>query len=100
VTLRWASPALQEAEAIVEYYEQRRVGLGNEFALVLGESLQKIKAHPAGFSLLETLPTELGYRRLRMPQFPYLIVFRHSREMIEIIAITHTSREPNYWRNR
>jgi plasmid stabilization system protein ParE len=76
------------------------LALGDEFATVLDESVEKIKTGPAGFSPLETLPPELGYRRLRMPHFPYLVVYRHSGELIEIVAVAHTSREPNYWLRR
>jgi hypothetical protein len=88
---------MQEAEESIRYYEQRKIGLGDSFAVLLSQSLEKIKVRPEGFSLLETLPAELGYRRLRMQQFPFLVVFRLSQELIEIIAIAHTSREPNYW---
>jgi hypothetical protein len=91
---------LQEVEKTIEYYDQVRPGLGGEFAAVLQDSLSKIKARPDGFSFVETLPTSLSYRRLRLPQFPYLVVFRPSLKLIEIVAVVHTSRRPNYWLRR
>ncbi len=97
MNLRWASAAVKEAEAAVEYYQQRKVGLGDEFATALDETVEKIKTQPDRFGLLETISAEFKYRRLRMPQFPYLVVFRCSGEWIEIVAIAHASREPNYW---
>jgi hypothetical protein len=58
VNLRWASAAVKEAA--VEYYQQRKVGLGDEFAAALDEAVEKIKTQPDWFGLLETISTEFS----------------------------------------
>ena len=55
---------------------------------------------PESCSLLETLPPELGYRRLVMPRFPYLIVYRQIADQIMVVAVPHSAREPNFWLKR
>lgn len=32
--------------------------------------------------------------------FPFDIVYRYTREEIEIVAIAHHSRRPGYWKSR
>ena len=39
-------------------------------------------------------------RRIMVHDFPYLVVYRERRSVIEVIAIAHTSRRPGYWRGR
>jgi toxin ParE1/3/4 len=98
--LRWLPAALEEVEAAVEYLERQRPGLGDEFTAILRESLARMQERPESCSLLETLPPELGYRRLIMPRFSYLIVCRQIADQIVIVAVPHASREPNYWLTR
>jgi len=33
-------------------------------------------------------------------RFPYLLVYRVIRDHIEVVAIAHESRDPDYWRHR
>ncbi|MGV3662641.1 MAG: hypothetical protein ACO1TE_20830 [Prosthecobacter sp.] len=41
-------------------------------------------------------------RKVRVERFPYHVVYWHDEasSSIHIIAIAHTSREPDYWRDR
>lgn len=38
-------------------------------------------------------------RKCRLLHFPYAIIFRLVSEQIEIIAVMHIRKEPNYWEN-
>ncbi len=97
--LRWHPAAADEAERAVEYLEQRQIGFGNTFAAILRESLARIEQRPDSSSPLETVPAGSGYRRSIMPMFRYLIIYRHTDHIV-IVAISHPSREPNYWLGR
>jgi hypothetical protein len=39
-------------------------------------------------------------RRIVFPHFPFSLVFRMKGETIEIVAIAHQRRRPQYWRDR
>ncbi len=49
------------------------------------------------FVKLETLPSNEPYRRALLPTFRFAIVFEVFQEEIVVVAVPHTSREPNYW---
>ena len=98
--LRWHPAAADEAERAVEYLEQRQIGLGSAFAAIMRESLARIEERPDSSSPLETAPVGSGYRRLIMPVFRYLIIYRQSADQIIVVAVSHPSREPNYWLGR
>src|SRR5262245_15689403 len=39
-------------------------------------------------------------RRVVFPRFPFDLVFRMRKEVIEIVAVAHQRRRPQYWYNR
>ena len=39
-------------------------------------------------------------RRAVLNRFPYLVVFREHEFHIQIVAIAHGRRRPNYWKSR
>ena len=39
-------------------------------------------------------------RRIVFPHFPFSLVFRMRGETIEIVAVAHQRRRPQYWRDR
>jgi len=45
-------------------------------------------------------PGKPGLRRIIFRQFPYTLVYRVRGELIEILALAHQSRQPEYWISR
>lgn len=39
-------------------------------------------------------------RRFPLRRFPFFIIYREHDNYIEIVALAHMSRKPNYWRSR
>ncbi len=35
-----------------------------------------------------------------MRHFPYQIIYRNDATYLTVVAVAHTSREPNYWQGR
>lgn len=50
--------------------------------------------------MLDEVDPALGVRRVRVPRFPYQVVYLQVGNDVHVIAIAHDSREPAYWRER
>lgn len=78
------------------YYRRISPGLAREFKQRLLTALEEIRKHPESWRKLDE-----KYRRKLMKQFPFGVVYHQPEEgCIEIVAVMHLHREPDYWRNR
>ena len=95
---------LEEAEAEIEsarqYLADQSLRLGDRFIADLQETLDEVAERPESFSKLETLPDDTPYRRALLSVFRYAVVFEILADEILVVAVTHASREPNYWLDR
>ena len=41
-----------------------------------------------------------GARIVRLRRFPYVVVYLDLTETVQVIAVAHSKRRPNYWRKR
>jgi hypothetical protein len=87
--------ALDEFKRSVIFYESCQPGLGVRFFGVVEEGIFRIRANPLRFP-----PLEGNLRKCKLKRFPYGIIFRETGGRIEIIAVMHLRREPNYWKGR
>jgi hypothetical protein len=39
-------------------------------------------------------------RRIRMPKFPFTVLYREVQSTIQILAVAHNHRRPQYWLGR
>jgi plasmid stabilization system protein ParE len=78
-----------------EWYEEQRVGLGDEFVVEFDATLAEVCSKPANHK--EVSP---GYRRATTKRFPYLVVFRFDEEQVVVIGGYHSSRSPRRWKER
>jgi len=95
---------LAEAEDEIEqariYYNAQSPGLGGRFLADVNERLKAIDQSPLRFSKVETLSGDHTYRRARLRVFHYAVIFEIIDSTIVVVAVTHTSRKPNYWLDR
>ena len=93
--VRFHSEALEELDSILEWY----VEAGPKIAVTLGEEIDSIIERIG--SNHEQFPVwNYGARKAVLRRFPYSIYFIERRAVIEIVAIAHGRRDPEYWRNR
>ena len=78
-----------------DWYDRKRAGLGDEFTADLRKLLELVRSGPSLFAR-----DAEGVRRARLRRFPYVTYFRVEPNRIEIIAILHGSRDPEFWRQR
>ena len=89
---RQARRELQEA---VDWYEQKRPGLGEQFRLGVEKVVDRIRRSPEIHAV--------AYRDVRcalVPRFPYAIYYRVKRDRLVVIAVFHAKRDPGAWQSR
>lgn len=87
--------AIIEAREAREWYEQRSLSASQAFMDELDVAIERIRQTPERWaSYLH------GTRRYLMKRFPYIVVYRVTEDVVQIIAIAHGKRKPGYWRYR
>ncbi|MGD0253762.1 MAG: type II toxin-antitoxin system RelE/ParE family toxin [Verrucomicrobiota bacterium] len=89
------SPADLDYLQALEWYEERRPGLGQEFDAELLALFERIKRNPELFQKETSV-----VRKARMPRFKYRIYFAVEGDEIGVLAIWHPSRNPEALRQR
>jgi toxin ParE1/3/4 len=86
---------LREARA---WYASREEHLGDQFIAAVDAAVRRVVTQPLAFPTVPRVPSA---RRALLRRFPFSIVFRMlGEEVIEVLAVAHTSRRPGYWRAR
>ena len=84
-----------EALAAHDYYAEKSVTLGAAFETELANAIVAIASNP------EVWASYLfGTQRYLTRRFPFVIVYRHKPDQIEIIAVAHGYQRPGYWKDR
>jgi toxin ParE1/3/4 len=79
----------------IDWYDQQKPDLGKEFARELERVVEAIGFSPNRF------PAIFGdARRAVLQRFPYVVIFEVQNDVILILAIFHTSRQPKHWQKR
>ncbi|MEP7171045.1 MAG: type II toxin-antitoxin system RelE/ParE family toxin [Bacteroidota bacterium] len=77
------------------WYEMQREGLGKDFELCIEAGLNRIVRNPKNF--------QKKYKSVRIhfiERFPYGIHYLLDRQLIKVIAVFHTARDPKSWNER
>ena len=94
--LIYTSEARHEITEAGAYYRRISKELAREFKQRLAAALEAIKRHPETWRSLDE-----KYHRKLMKQFPYGVIYHLPEpDCIEVVAVMHFSREPDYWRGR
>ena len=87
----------EELEHSRSWYEERAEGLGGEFLSEIGRAMETVREQPAIWPLYNR---RQEIRRYLVHRFPYGIVYRVGGSSIQVIAVMHLRRPPNYWKKR
>lgn len=92
----WFHPsAAEEFNAAVDWYEERRIGLGLEFSAEVRRTISHAESMPLAWT-----PLDGRIRRILVHRFPYGILYASLDSGIHIVAVMHLSRKPDYWKSR
>lgn len=87
--------AIVDAREARRWYARRSRAAANRFMAELGRVMEQIAATPDRWP-----PHILGTRFYRVRRFPYLVVYRNLVDRVQVIAVAHGRRRPDYWRAR
>ena len=81
----------------LNFYASKGRGLATEFIAEVDRVLNLIERYPEVSHEIAA-----GYRRFPLNRFPYLVHYRIDDEgrVVEVVAVTHSSRRPGLWRSR
>jgi toxin ParE1/3/4 len=84
-----------ELEAAFDWYLQRSEQAAARFAAELDRAIANIVEGPHRW------PEGLyGTRKFLLQRFPFIVVYRELTSTIQVVAVAHGHRRPNYWRTR
>lgn len=100
MTLNVLPIAELEATDAAIWYDDRRVGLGDEFLDELSQGFERIHAAPDSLAVLEHYAGNHEVRRCLLKRFPYVVIFCRRTDEVLVIAVGHIRRRPLYWLDR
>ena len=87
--------ARQELKEATLYFGDINPILGKAFAEDVERTISLILRFPEAWPRVSR-----SARRCRTQRFPYALLYRVWNEQIEILAVMHMSRQPDYWKER
>ncbi len=92
--------AEEEFRHYIRWYEHESVGLGDRLWSEIQAAIELISGHSGIGEAVRRLRVRGVIRRVPLRHFPFLLVYREHPDHLEIVALAHTSRKPDYWRDR
>lgn len=94
-SIRFHPEAETEMIEAAAFYEAQQSGLGRRFLTSIQDGLNRILINPRLFPV-----ADLDVRRCLAKTFPFGILFRASSCELNVVAVMHLHRDPEYWKNR
>ena len=96
--VRPSSFAQEEIEYYLRRYEGESSALGDRLWQDIQNTVTRISEYP---DLGEAVRrTRSLVRRVPLRHFPFFLIYRRRDDYLQIVALAHTSRQPDYWRSR
>jgi toxin ParE1/3/4 len=99
VAVRPNTAAEEEFRYYIAWYENESAGLGDRLWSEIETAIELISTRPA-IGQAVRIRGRGNVRRVPLRHFPFLLVYREHPDYLEIVALAHTGRKPNYWRGR
>ena len=93
--IRFHPEAESEVIDAAVWYEAQQTTLGKRFITSVQDALNRIELNPELYPSVES-----DVRRCLTSTFPFGVLFCVRLDMLQIMAVMHLSRHPDYWKNR
>ena len=90
-----APEAEQDIADAYAWYENLRIGLGEEFLSSVEACLETIRRTPDMYGFVHE-----SYRRGLVRRFPFAVFYEYTKGRVTVYGLLHTSRDPDKWRQR
>ena len=87
--------AQEEMEQTILFYKKQQAGLEKRFIEAAEDAINRVCRNPLLYRKIDD-----NVRKCRLLHLPYAIIFRINPAQIEIIAVMHLRKQPNYWQSR
>jgi toxin ParE1/3/4 len=88
--------ALQDILEAIEWYEEKREGLGDELFIAIENEKHFIEQNPYHYE-----DKYKGIRKAITKRFPYILYYRiESETQVLVYAVLHMQRSPGKWEKR
>lgn len=87
--------AAADIERSYKWYEDERVGLGEEFLEEVSVTVDAVLAQPKAYPLLHR-----DTRRALVRRFPFGLFYRIDDDTVVFVACFHVRRSPSGWKRR
>jgi plasmid stabilization system protein ParE len=82
------SGASEDIEAIYNWYEQRQLGLGDQFMDCLNSCFSALQQIPNAYPVVYK-----NYRRALVKRFPYAVIYEYYDDIVLIYSVFHSSQD-------
>lgn len=83
------------ADAAIWFADHVGIDLANRFVDLVETNTRKISENPEHYAVVHK-----NYRQCVVPPFSYVLTFRINDRAVEVLAVTHGSRNPKVWKQR
>ena len=90
--IRWSDTAIDDLQRIKTYLEPIDAEMARSTLLAIRASVRRLKPWPLSAPSLDGAP----FRKLSVPQTPYLIVFRIENDFVIVLRVYHSAQD---WRS-
>ena len=87
--------ARNDIEDAARWYESQQPNLGGEYLDEVAAAFEKLAENAQGDPEIHR-----GTRRLLLQRFPFGIFYRINDNAVIVVAVMHSSRDPNNWKTR
>jgi len=87
-----------EAEHLesVAYFESKSPGLGASYLAEFEKTMRMVLESPQRYPVAR----KPDVRRIQMTRFPYTVLYRDVSNTVQVLAVAHHRRRPQYWLGR
>jgi plasmid stabilization system protein ParE len=87
--------ALSELKSAVSWYLEQSEPAAIKFTAEIDRAIELVIHSPSRWP-----SAEHGTRRFVLQRFPYAIIYREKRSVVQVLAVAHGHRRPGYWKDR
>jgi len=92
--------AAQELEEAAAWYEKNQTGLGLQLIDAFDQAVRLLGEPNPPLTTVEGVAGEKGAQKLILHKFPFSVIVYEMERAIVVVALSHHSRKPGYWKSR